>query len=198
MTGIEKIINFIKEDAASAAEAIKSKAKADSDEIIAEAKVQGLKASEEILGQSKAEVQDYLSRAESSAKLKEKKMILDAKQQMIGDIITGAKEAFAKLSDAEYFDIIIKMVKRYSLNKSGKILFSKFDKKRLPEKFEEKINMALSEKQGANLAIAEETREITGGFILVYGDIEEDCSFEALFFAERELLQDKISMALFG
>lgn len=198
MTGIEKIINYIKEDAASAAEAIKSKAKADSDEIIAAAKTQGLKTSEEILQQSKAEVKAYLSRAESSAKLAEKRMILDAKQQMIGDIIAGAKAKFSKMPDSEYFDIILKMIKRYSLNKPGKILFSKADKKRLPEKFGEMINKSLSEKQGASLDISDETREISGGFILVYGNIEEDCSFEALFFAERELLQDKISSALFG
>lgn len=198
MTGVEKIINFIKDNAASAAEEIKSKAKADSDEIIAAANAQGLKTSEEILRQSKIEVQEYLSRAESAAKLLEKKMILDAKQQIIGEIISGAKDAFAKLPDDEYFDIIIKMIKRYSLHKSGKIMFSKADKERLPEKFGEKINKALSEKQGAALDIADETREITGGFILVYGDIEEDCSFEALFFAERELLQDKINSVLFG
>lgn len=197
MTGVEKIINFIKDNAASAANEIEAKAKADSDEIIAAAKAEGKKTSEEILQQSKIEVQAYLSRAESAAKLLEKKMILDAKQQMIGDIITGAKDAFAKLSDAEYFDIIIKMIKRYSLCKSGVILFSKTDKKRLPAKFEDKINEALSEKDGAKLSVSEKTREITGGFVLVYGEIEEDCSFDALFFAEREPLQDKINSVLF-
>ncbi|MDD4188783.1 MAG: V-type ATP synthase subunit E [Eubacteriales bacterium] len=197
MTGVEKIIDFIKNNAVSVADEIEAKAKADSDEIIAAAKTEGLKKSEEMLQLSETEVQAYLSRAKSSAKLLEKKMILEAKQQMISEIIGDAKDLLAKLSDAEYFDVIVKMIKRYSLGKQGEVVFSKADRELMPAGFEERINAVLSEKTGAKLSVSDETREITGGFILVYGDIEEDCSFDALFFAERDLLQDKIGKILF-
>jgi V/A-type H+-transporting ATPase subunit E len=43
-----------------------------------------------------------------------------------------------------------------------------------------------------------ETQEMSGGFILLYGDIEENCSFDALFLQAKEELQDKVRDYLFA
>ena len=40
--------------------------------------------------------------------------------------------------------------------------------------------------------------EANGGFVLVYGGIEENCSFEAMFAAQREKLQDQVHAFLFA
>ncbi|MDF2608695.1 MAG: hypothetical protein K0R92_169 [Lachnospiraceae bacterium] len=197
MTGLEKIIKHIEDDAAAISKSILSEAEKKAEEIISAAKAEGEKKRAEITERSKLEVEASLSRAESAALLREKKVILNTKQEIIEDVITKAKESLEKLPENEYFDVIINMVKKNALNKPGFILFSKEDKVRLPEQFQEKIQEALTGKSGAALTISDETREIDGGFVLVYGDIEENCSFDALFLAARESLQDKVSKVLF-
>ncbi len=89
------------------------------------------------------------------------------------------------------------MVKKYAHNKSGKILFSAADKARLTKDFENSLKQCLEAKVGAALTIASEEPPFEGGFLLVYGDIEENCSFDALFAEERDNLQDKVNSLLF-
>ena len=43
-----------------------------------------------------------------------------------------------------------------------------------------------------------DAKEMSGGFILVYGGIEENCTIRALFDAERDELSDKVHGLLFG
>lgn len=54
------------------------------------------------------------------------------------------------------------------------------------------------EEKGAALKISRQTRKIDGGFVLVYGGIEENCSFEALFDAKHDELQDKVHGIVFS
>ena len=60
------------------------------------------------------------------------------------------------------------------------------------------VAQALAGKPGASLTLDEAPRDIDGGFVLIYGDIEENCSFEALFDAQKDRLQDEVRALLFG
>ena len=46
--------------------------------------------------------------------------------------------------------------------------------------------------------MSDETIDTTGGFVLSYGGIEQNCTFKALIDAEREKLTDKVTKVLFG
>ena len=81
--------------------------------------------------------------------------------------------------------------------KAGQIVFSQIDKKRMPEGFQNEINRIISSINGASLTISEDTCEIDGGFILNYGDIEQNCSFDAMFLDKKDLLQDEVYKLLF-
>ncbi|MGB8452634.1 MAG: V-type ATP synthase subunit E [Anaerocolumna sp.] len=197
MTGLEKILKHIEEDALAAADQSLTKAKSQAGEIMANARAEGEKKCTDIAEHSKLEVQSALSRAESAANLQEKKLILNAKQEIISEVINRAKESIIILPDKEYFDIIIKMVRKYALAQTGQIMFSSSDNKRLPEQFNEKLKASLAGKDGAVLTAAGDTVNIDGGFVLVYGDIEINCSFDALFAAAKETLQDKVCEVLF-
>ena len=198
MTGLEKILKHIEEDASATAGAVIAEAKSKAEEISALAKAEVDKKCAEIEERSKLDVQACLSRAESAALLQEKKLILHAKQQIINNIIISSKELLLKLPDEEYFDVIVKMIQKYALGQSGQILFSAADMKRMPELFESTIQTALLEKKGAVLTISQKERDMDGGFVLIYGDLEENCSFDALYFAARETLQDKVCEVLFA
>lgn len=197
MTGLEKILKHIEEDADTAANKIITEANNKAAVILEDARAEGEKKRAEILERSKLEVQSCLSRAESAANLQEKKLILNAKQEIIGNIINRAKESLLQLEDTKYFDIIIRMVGKHALAQNGQILFSEADSKRLPIQFNETLKTVLSQKEGAVLTAGKETVNICGGFILSYGDVEINCSFAALFAAAKENLQDKVSDFLF-
>lgn len=198
MTGLDKILKHIEDTAVANKESILNQGKSEADKIVADAKAEGKRRCAEIKKETEENVKTSISRAESAAALQEKKLILNAKQQMISDVILSAKKYLLNLSDEEYFEKILLMVKKYALPEAGQILFSKKDDKRLPGQFEDLINFALMDKHGATLKISEENRNIDGGFILSYGDIEVNCSFEGLFYADMESLQDKVCELLFG
>jgi V/A-type H+-transporting ATPase subunit E len=197
MTGLEKILKAIEDEAKTAADTVIADADKKADEILAAAKKDAEKICSQIALESEADVNAALSRAESAAALQEKKIILEAKQQLISNIINSARNSLANLPDTEYTDNILSMVKKYAHNKPGKIIFSKKDKKRLPGDFESRLKQVLTGKPQAALSIGEETAAIDGGFLLIYGDIEENCSFDALFGAARDDLQDKVNSLLF-
>ena len=79
----------------------------------------------------------------------------------------------------------------------GTVYFSQADLDRLPAGLEERLNAAVREKN-ASLKISGESREIDGGFVLSYGGIEENCSFDAIFDSAREHLQDEVGKILFS
>lgn len=197
MTGLDKILKHIEEDAAASAQTIIDKAKEEADRIMANAKEEGQQRCEDIRKQSELDIKSVESRGRSAALLQEKKLILEAKQQVISDIIQKAQDSLLNQSDEDYFNDILEMVVKHALPKEGLILFSKRDYNRLAEQFEDRINASLTDTIGATLTIAEETKDINGGFILKYGDIEVNCSFDALFFAAKENLQDKVREVLF-
>jgi len=198
MTGLEKILKHIEDSALENAEKIIEEANKKAGEIIHAANVEGEKKRTEINSRSAQDVKAVLDRGESAALLQEKKIILEAKQQIMSDAIDGARKSLLDLPDQDYFETILKMVKKHALNQQGEIVFSKDDRKRLPGQFEKEIKNAISDKPDASLRISDMSRDIDGGFILIYGDIEENCSFEALFSAARENLQDKVSALLFN
>ena len=61
----------------------------------------------------------------------------------------------------------------------------------------ERLNAIAQEKGGA-LTLAPAGQVVGGGFILVYGGIEEKCTFPALFEARKEELQDLVHKQLFA
>ncbi len=197
MTGLEKILKAIEADAQKEADAVIAKAKSEADEILAAARKEAEQKSRQIAEKSEADVKAVLSRAESSAALQEKKIILDAKQQIISNIITSARNKLAELPNAEYTEIILSMIKKYAHKEAGKIVFSGRDRKRLTPDFTDRLVQVLQDKPGAALTIVEEESSFDGGFLLVYGDIEENCSFDALFAEEKDTLQDKVNSLLF-
>jgi len=198
MTGLEKIIKAIEAEAKSNADGIIAKAKEEAENILAAAKKEVEAKCAEIAEKPAYEVKAIIDRAHSGAELIKRQTILNAKQQVINDIIEKARLKLTGLADTDYFDVILKLVKKHAHAKPGIIKFSQKDLGRMPENFEKSLNEAIKDKENASLTISSESVQINGGFILVYGDIEENCSFEALFNYAKDDLQDKVNAFLFG
>lgn len=194
MTGLDKIIGQIKGESDAAAAKVLEQAKAEADKIHSEAIADAKRECAKIEHDSVAAVADRLARARSAADLQKRKTILAKKQSLIGEVIEKAKQSLGILEDAQYFEFLLKLAVQSAWDKNGEILFSQKDISRLPADFADKLRNALGDK----LVISKETRNIDGGFVLVYGGVEENCSLTALFDSAHERLQDKVQELLFS
>lgn len=132
-----------------------------------------------------------------AAQQKRRQAALSAKQEVIGEIINEAYEKLLNLEDEKYFAVIKKMLEDNVLSEKGEIIFSARDRQRMPKDFEDVIKNVALEK-GGELVMSDEIRSIDGGFVLIYGGIEENCTFKAMLEASREELHDMVNGKLFG
>lgn len=196
MTGIEKIAAEIEESGrAMAAEALAS-ARREAEEYSAAQAARG-EAERLAAGQeTDARCASIAERAASGAALRKRRAVLAEKQRLLSETLEAARQAALALPDGEYFALLLRMAKRYALPKKGEIAFSARDLARLPQDFAAKLGAAAKE-AGGSLAIRMEPCAIDGGFVLIYGGMEENCSFSALFDANREDFLDAAKAVLF-
>lgn len=197
MAGLDKMISQILDEASREAEEIAKKAREEADAILDKAKeeCEKMKADSKRLEAEKKKSQE--ERSASSSQLKKRQTILLAKQQIISEMLEEAYKEILSLEADAYFAMIEKMLQKFVVAKSGQIYFSQRDLERMPSEFEAKVEKIALD-QGGNLALVKEAREIDGGFILVYGGVEENCTFKALMDAKRDDLADKVQRLLFA
>ena len=133
----------------------------------------------------------------SSCALQRRQILLEAKQEIIARILEKAYHTLIEADEDTYFRIIRKMLEKYTAGQAGEICFSERDLGRMPEGFEKEIQ-EIAEKNGGTLVLSKEPRKISGGFVLVYGGIEENCSFRAMFNSRKDELSDEVHKILFS
>ena len=197
MSGLDKMKSRILEEADHSAKEIMDKANAQAEALVKaaeeEAKAEAVKISEK----AKRDADDYAKRVESSVDMRRKQAYLAAKQEVISHVLQSAYDTVMNLDVKEYFDMLEKLLEKYVLPEEGVICFSDQDLKRMPEGFSGKIKTIAANK-GGSLTLSNEARDIDGGFLLVYGGIEENCTIKAVFDAKREELSDQVNRLLFG
>lgn len=197
MNGLEKILKDINDDTQAECDKIIHQAKQKADEIIDHANAQKRKISLDEDEKLKNLESDLISRTKSAARLEKRKLILTEKQRIISDIIDKAHKKLLSLTDKEYFDVLMDLAVKNIQPGSGEILFNEKDKKRLPENFIAEINIYAQKIRG-NVALSESTVNIDGGFVLVYGGIEENCSFDSIFHSSYEEFRDTVNEIIFA
>ncbi len=191
MTGIENILKGINKDSEKICESIINNAKLKADEIIKEAKENAKALLEAELKNAEKNAENIISRGMSRAELLTKKIFLSNKQELIGEAIEKAKEKLLGLEGAEYQDVLKNILKKNATGAEGEIIFSEADKKSFKDDFVaflKENNLTLSEKS---------LPENEKGFIIVYSNIEENCTFSEIFDANREAFSDKVQSFLF-
>lgn len=196
MSGLDKMKSQILDEANHSAEVKIAQAKAKADEIVEAAKAEAAAQVEKISNKALADAGNYAQRIESSCEMQRKQALLRAKQDVISGVLTKAYDKIMNLDAEAYFDMVRKMLDKYVLAQRGEIYFSARDLERMPSGFGAEIQKAAAAK-GGTLELSKETKEIDGGFILVYGGIEENCTVKALFDAKRDELSDKVHGLLF-
>ena len=136
-------------------------------------------------------------RSNASAELKTKQILLTGKQELLNDTIGMAKEKLSNLSDQEYVDFIKKLFSKHVPSEDAVLKLNAADLKRIPQDVIDGF-VKSAEDKGAKLTVSSEAAEIKNGFVLDFGGIEENCTFDALIDQNIEELQDKVKSLLFA
>lgn len=197
MNGLEEIVLAIKQKADAQCADIIAGANGKAAEIKATAQKSAEAEKEKILSEASKRCERNIEAAKSAAVSNTLKEILGYKSGAVRGVIAKMLEDLNGLDDKEYFEVVEKLVyANFHKNESGKIRFGKKDSSRIPAGFMDKLN-ATVKKDGAELTLDADA-DIANGFVLCYGDIEENCSFDAIVSSKEDTIKDEIASILFS
>lgn len=191
MTGLENILSQIENESKLRAESIINEAKTASESIIAEAK----KKAEGIICDFKQKAEgasnEVINRAQAADEIEGKRAELRKKQELINKAVDAAKADIKAMNAEDYFEFMGKIFKKYALEKPGKLLISQSDILSMTDSFKRIL---------ADWSIEAQAVEMPerGGFVIVYGSIEINCTIDALFDEKSEEISDALNKFLFG
>lgn len=190
MAQINDITSYILEKLSKEADDIRNDAKSKYDEELAKAAHEADLQVASLIEEANVEASRRIEMAQSSARQLQSKEILKVKNEAVENIISMAKSRITLMSDEDYEKILISLLKKYHENKKGEIILSDKDVGRNLDKLKK-------EAEAMGLIVSKENALISGGFILKYGNIEENCSIDAVFKEKREDVTDYINSNLF-
>ena len=169
-------------DAQREASAIVTAAKAEADAFLAEEEARGLDIKEKTI-----------SRRKSVADIDSRKLILHKKQELIDECFKKAVDALVNMEEADYVDFLVDLGKQ-TAESEGQLIFNKEDREKVGEKVCQKLNEAVKD---AKFSLADETKNIKGGFILQVGNVYINNSVEALVAENKDAMNSEVAAMLF-
>lgn len=194
MTGLETIISQIGGDAQREAEEQLTAARAKADEIIAAAKDEAARKAQAVIRDGEKRAQDIRERAESAAQLDRRNKMLAFKQQLIREAIEATRVSLENAGDEEYFGVLLKLVARFAREGKAEMRLNERDLKRLPAGFAQELKAAAP---SAEITVSQAPCDIESGFLLIYGGIDINCTFRAIFEDADDELRDAAGRILF-
>ena len=228
MEGIEKITAKIAEDAQAEVNRLMAETGEKVKAIQTSAAAQAQQEANEIVEKGRMAASERLERLSSAAQMERRKLELAAKQEVLGEAFDLALSKLCALPEKDYIDLLTKLALEASSSGKERLIFSQKDRNKVGKQVVMAANEALVKERvpalpeevtkskvgafvdklvhsttaavtGAGmLTLAEETRDIQGGFIMVDGDVEINCAFETLVRLQREKLERKVADALFA
>lgn len=194
MTGLETIISQIAQDAKAEADELLAQANASASELTENAKLEAEKQTAAVLRKGDVQAKEIRERAESAAQLEKRNRLLRFKQQLIGEMIDSTRDALEKAPDEVYFSTLLKLAARFSQKGRGELRLNARDLSRLPADFEKSLKQAVPESE---ITVSRTPCDIESGFLLIYGEIDVNCTFRAIFDAAADQLRDAAGAVLF-
>lgn len=195
MSGLDIMLKTIQEEASAQAQAMLDQAKAEASQFLDQAQEASNARCETILEESRRQAADIRQRAQAQGELQRRRGLLAHKQLLLEQTAQAAREGILALPREEYFSLLVHLAARNAEPGEGVMFLSPKDLERLPQGFTHRLNAALP--QGAALEVSSAPRHMDGGFVLQYGDVEQNCSLSALFDELREGILDEAREALF-
>lgn len=196
MNGLKNILLKIEEDGSAEAARIEKEAILHAEEykagVLETAKAEAGEIAAD--AEKKAAVIDESAKSGCEAYIKRQE--LAARAQVINDFIGYAAEKIDGMDDGEYFDTLEKLIVKYAQNGEGELILNKKDSDRMPQDFMEKVNKEIKNGSVKKSAVTDD--KIKSGFIIRYGEIEQNCTFEALLEEKKDETKDAVFRLIGG
>ena len=224
MNGIDKITQRIGADTQAEIDRILADAAVQAEAAADKFRTQAEAEDRDLLAKSERAAAEREERLVSAAQMEARKTLLTAKQEMVERAYQRALEKLRSLPQEQYVELLAALLVRAS-STGREVVFSPEDREGAGKAAVARANELLAKEaapelplgdgvvanllnkvaagvsafaQGtAMLAVSEETRDISGGFILKDGRIEVNCTFDALVRAEREQTAGEVAKLLF-
>ena len=196
MTGLERIVEKIALENKQATDAMLEKTGEQANRILAEARESANAKADRIVDDAKKEADRIVSVAKSQAESITRKRYLQVRNAVVNDVLSAAYERIEAFDDEQYFDLLLRLCIRNAEKGEGVLCMNARDLARMPADCEEKINSAIYETGAVQVSRA--PIEIENGFVLLYGDIEVNCTLRAVFDEKMDALKDLLHPLLFA
>lgn len=193
MTGAEKIIEKILQEAQTQANAIHEQAERECEEIVRSGKAQADAQAQALIEKSERDAAEAVRRMKAVAELDGRKNILAAKQEVISEAFDAAEKQLASMPREAYGELM-KQVATVQALPGDVICYAKSDADVFNESFVQDVNKRRG--KGAGISLGEPV-DIQGGFLLRSGAMERNCSLEALLRIVREKEEAQVAAILF-
>ena len=227
MNGIEKITEKIRQDAEAEVRALMAQTEEKLTAIRTQTEAQAQAEREAILSRGRKAADERLERLESAAQMEQRKLVLAAKQEVVGEAFEKAVEHLCAMPDPELVKLLTALAVEASKTGREALVFSVKDRARIGKQVVIAANELLVKKAAPGLpdsyadnkvgaflgkvvnttaavvtgtgqmTLSEQTRPMRGGFIMADDNVEVNCTFETLVRLQREQLERDVANVLF-
>ncbi|MBQ6065798.1 MAG: V-type ATP synthase subunit E [Clostridia bacterium] len=188
MSGLDKMIARLESDCEARCEQIALEAAADAAGMLEAASRESRAEAERVFSDADKQAELIVKKAESTAAANARRLMLEAKVALIEETVDAAVKKLRSLDAPSYFGILQRLVEKYRTGEPGVLYFGASDAARMPEDFLQAF---------PEISVSDGSAPIEDGFILKYGDIEINCTFDALRSASLDDLKTVAAEQLF-
>lgn len=198
-SGLDRLTRRILSDADAEVGRVRAEARAKADGIIKKAAAEAEARRNEILEKASREREIRKQRIITLARLEGRRAVLAAKDKAIQGIFERALEALVDADEDRYLGFLASLLADSASGGVQEVILNARDRDRLGARLLSEAERLIGERgEGSRIRLSEETRPIKGGFILRAGNLETNCSLEALFNIHRDKLVPQVAKVLFS
>jgi V/A-type H+-transporting ATPase subunit E len=131
------------------------------------------------------------------ARMEASKEYLAAKGEIMDEVFAKAHEQFLKLPDAEYRDLMARLMVAAAESGDEQVVVGRKDS-RIDQALIDAVNGKLKDRSKGALKLSDEKQDLAGGFILRRGRIRTNVSVDVLVGQAREALEIELAKDLFS
>ncbi len=199
MSALEKMQEKVLQDARAKADEIVKAAAAEAEAILAQARAEAARKRDEELARGKERADEDRRRTLTLAELDARRQVLATKAGLIDEAFQEARTRLASLDPAQYRAYLKRAMLEAVESGDEEVIASARDLGTVGPEVVAEVNAEIA-RQGrkAALRLSSTPGDFIGGFVLRRGNVEVNCTFDAVLAREREALVVDVARVLFG
>ncbi len=193
MNGIEKITGRITADTQAEIDRVLTEAKAEAEKITAKYRAQADREAEDARAKNEKAAAEREERLVSVAQMEARKDLLSARQTQVENAFAQALEKLCAMPNERYIAVAAELLTQAAPEGRGEVVFSQADREKVGQAAVDAANKKLNGK----LTLSDQTRLLKGGFILVDGSVEVNCTFDTLVRLQKGEMAGEVAKVLF-